>query len=71
MNHAKCCFCNTDLLNTIRWSVVVQKINTMGVYADHADRRQQRHICNECMAKIKESMDKLDGGADSAMRESK
>ncbi len=69
MNPTKCCFCDADLLNQERWSVVIQEINTMGVYASALERQQQRHVCNLCMAKIKDAMDELDGGTDSAMRE--
>lgn len=71
INSTKCCFCNADILNVIRWSVVIQKINTMGLYAGVSTREQQRHICNLCMAHIKDAMDKLDGGVDSATREGK
>lgn len=68
-NCSKCCFCNADILNVIRWQVTVLKINTMGVYAQYPNRKQLRNVCNLCMTKIKDAMDKLDDGADSAMRE--
>ena len=71
MNHDKCCFCNADILDVVRWTVTVRKLNTMGVYADAPDRKQLRHVCSYCMAMIKDAMDKLDDGADSAMRENK
>ncbi len=57
----QCCFCKADLLNTTRWSVVVQELNTMGVCSAAMERQHQRHVCNLCMAKIKDTMNKLDG----------
>ncbi len=69
MNTAQCCFCNADILDVVRWTVTVRKLNTMGVHADAPDIKQLRHVCCFCMALIKDAMDKLDDGADSAMRE--
>ncbi len=68
MNPAKCCFCNADITDVIRWTVVVRKINTIGVHADAPDRKQLRHVCNFCMALINDAMNKLDDGQDSAKR---
>ena len=65
-NTAQCCFCKGYIVNQGRHRMIIDKVDMYGSIYENVNHYP--NICDDCMDQIKDAMDKLDDGVDSAKR---